>query len=97
MWWDNGSLLRQNSVIYQENFNKKIDIYVGVGKEGLAPTEIPHVMEVDANLLTEKLKSTKSKTITVNFDYLPQEDHATITHQAIFNALRILYPTITEK
>jgi predicted alpha/beta superfamily hydrolase len=97
LWWDNGSLLRQNSAIYQENFNKKIDIYVGVGKEGLAPTEIPHVMEVDANLLTEKLKSTKSKTITVNFDYLPQEDHATITHQAIFNALRILYPMATEK
>ncbi|WP_338644643.1 alpha/beta hydrolase-fold protein [Flavobacterium sp. KS-LB2] len=97
LWWDNGSLLRQNSVIYQENFNKKIDIYIGVGKEGLAPSEIPHVMEVDANLLTEKLKSTKSKTITVNFDYLPQEDHATITHQAIFNALRILYPMSTEK
>ncbi|WP_417972967.1 alpha/beta hydrolase [Flavobacterium sp. ZB4P13] len=97
LWWDNGSLLRQNSAIYQENFNKKIDIYIGVGKEGLAPSEIPHVMEVDANLLTEKLKSTKSKTVKVNFDYLPQEDHATITHQAVFNALRILYPIATEK
>ena len=97
LWWDNGSLLKQNSVIYQEQFNKKTDIYVGVGKEGLTPSETPHVMEVDANLLTEKLKSTKSKTIKVNFDYLPQENHATISHQAILNALRILYPVEIEK
>jgi uncharacterized protein len=58
----------------------------------LAPCEIPHVMEVDANLLAEKIKGTKSKNVTMFFDYLPEEDHATITHQAIFNALRIVYP-----
>ncbi len=49
-------------------------------------------MEVDANLLAEKIKRTKSKSVNVYFDYLPQEDHATIMHQAVFNALRILYP-----
>ncbi|TDE50031.1 alpha/beta hydrolase [Flavobacterium sp. GT3P67] len=96
LWWNNGSLLNEESEIYQENFKDKIDIYIGVGKEGLAPSEIPHVMEVDANLLSEKLKSTKSKNVKVSFDYLPQEDHATITHLAIFNAMRILYPK-TEK
>lgn len=96
LWWNNGSLLNEESEIYQENFKDKIDIYIGVGKEGLAPSKIPHVMEVDANLLAEKLKSTKSKNVKVSFDYLPQEDHATITHQAIFNAMRILYPE-TEK
>jgi predicted alpha/beta superfamily hydrolase len=92
LWWNNGSLLNEESEIYQANFKDKIDIYIGVGKEGLAPSKIPHVMEVDANLLSEKLKSTKSKNVKVSFDYLPQEDHATITHQAIFNAMRILYP-----
>lgn len=96
LWWNNGSLLEEKSEIYQENFKDKIDIYIGVGKEGLTPSKIPHVMEVDANLLSEKLKSTKSKNVKVSFDYLPQEDHATITHQAIFNAMRILYPE-TEK
>jgi predicted alpha/beta superfamily hydrolase len=49
-------------------------------------------MEVDANLLAEKIMKIKSKRIQLHFDYLPQEDHATITHQAIFNALRLLYP-----
>jgi predicted alpha/beta superfamily hydrolase len=92
LWWDNGSLLNSTSEILNENFSQKTDIYIGVGKEGLAPSDIPHVMEVDANLLTEKIKGTKSKNVQVYFDYLPQEDHATITHQAIFNALRLLYP-----
>ena len=96
LWWDNGSLLNEKSEIYQENIREHIAIYIGVGKEGLAPTEMPHIMEVDANLLAEKIKSTKSKNVKVYFDYLPQEDHATITHQAIFNALRILYPTSKE-
>jgi len=49
-------------------------------------------MEVDANLLAEKLKAGKSKTVQIHFDYLPDEDHATITHQSIYNAFRLLYP-----
>jgi uncharacterized protein len=49
-------------------------------------------MEVDANLLAEKIKATKSKNVHVYFDYLPDEDHATIMHQSVFNALRTLYP-----
>ena len=63
-----------------------------MGKEGLGPSEIPHVSEVDANLLAEKIKKTASKNVRVYFDYLPQEDHATVSHQAIFNALRLFYP-----
>jgi predicted alpha/beta superfamily hydrolase len=92
LWWDNGSLLNSSSELFQENFLQKTAVYIGVGKEGLAPSDIPHVMEVDANLLAEKIKGTKSKNVQVYFDYLPQEDHATITHQAVFNALRLLYP-----
>lgn len=94
LWWDNASLLKQSSLLLEENFKQKTDIYIGVGKEGLAPSDIPHVMEVDANLLVEKIKATKSKNVTVHFDYLPQEDHATVTHQAVFNAFRLLYPTL---
>lgn len=91
LWWDNGSLLNQPSALLQDTFSQKTTVYIGIGKEGLAPSEIPHVMEVDANLLAEKIKNTKSKTVTVYFDYLPQEDHATISHQAILNALRLIY------
>lgn len=93
LWWDNASLLTQPSLLFDESFKHKTDVYIGVGKEGLAPTDIPHVMEVDANLMVERLKTTKSKNVTVHFDYLPQEDHATISHQAILNAFRLLYPS----
>lgn len=92
IWWDNASLLNLKPAVLQKTFNQKTDIYIGVGKEGLAPTQIPHVMEVDANLLAEKIRSSESKNVNVYFDYLPEEDHATVTHQAVFNALRILYP-----
>jgi predicted alpha/beta superfamily hydrolase len=92
LWWDDGSILKQNATILDYTFTQQTDVYIGVGKEGLTPTEIPRVMEVDANLLTEKIKGTKSKNVKVFFDYLPQENHATIMHQAVSNAFRLLYP-----
>ena len=94
LWWDNGSLLNQNPKLLDSTFNQQTDIYIGVGKEGLTPTVIPRVMEVDANLLTEKIKGTKSKTVSTYLDYLPQEDHATIMHQAVSNSFRLLFPIV---
>lgn len=93
LWWDNGSLLKQSPEILSAGFTQPTSIYIGVGKEGLTPGETPHVMEVDANLLAEKIKATKSRTVTSYFDYLPQENHATVGHLALFNAFRLLYPT----
>lgn len=92
LWWNDGALLKSNPEILTEKLNDSIAVYIGVGKEGLAPSEIPHVMEVDANLLYEKIKNANSKSLKVDFDYLPNENHATVTHPAVFNAFRILYP-----
>ena len=91
LWWNNGSLLNSNSQILEATFNQKTAVYIGVGKEGLTPTTIPRVMEVDANLLAEKINKTKSNMLKVYFDYLPDETHATIMHQAVFNAFRHIY------
>ncbi len=90
LWWDDASLLKLTPNILNQNFQDSIDIYIGVGKEGLGPGEKPHVMEVDANLLADKIKSTQSKNVRVYFDYLPEKDHATIGHQAVSNGLQIL-------
>jgi predicted alpha/beta superfamily hydrolase len=97
IWWDNGSLLEQVPTALQANLTHKTQVYIGVGKEGLTPADLPRVMEVDANLLTEKLRALKNHQLTVFFDYLPQEDHATITHQAVFNAFRLLHPLPAKK
>ena len=92
LWWDNGSLLGQDAEILHEPFSQKTDIYIGVGKEGLAPGEHPHVMEVDANLLADKIQQSASKNVRVYFDYLPEESHATVMHQALMNAFKLFYP-----
>ena len=90
LWWDNGSLLDMKAPIYESAFAQKKNIYIGVGKEGLGLSEIPHVMEVDANVLADKLKAAKNKDLQVHFDYLPEETHATISHQALLNAFKLL-------
>lgn len=43
----------------------------------------------DAKKLSTILKDNKIETY---FDYLPNEDHATMTHQAVYNAFKLLYP-----
>ncbi len=91
LWWDDGSLLKLNSDIYNDDFKQKTDIYIGVGKEGLGPGKTPHVMQDDAKALAEKLKASKNNNLKIYFDYLPDETHATISEQAAYNAFKVLF------
>lgn len=90
LWWDNESLLNQKQKPLMAGFKEKTDIYIGAGKEG-------PVMEADTKLLAEKIRNTKSLNVTLYNDYLPHEDHATISHQAILNALRLLSSSTKKK
>lgn len=91
LWWNDGSLLKKPTDTWSRQIKSKTHIYIAVGKEGLAPSEHPHVMEVDANLLKDKLDSAKNPNVNLYFDYLPDENHATIGHQAVLNGFRKLY------
>lgn len=91
LWWNDGALLKMQPEILNADFAQPTSVYIGVGKEGLAPGHDNHVMEVDANLLADKIKQSRSGMVKVYFDYLPDETHATVTHQAVFNAFRHLY------
>lgn len=82
LWWGNEELLQQAPQLLKANNFSKKRIYVGVGKEG-------NVMVNDAKKLSTILKDNKIETY---FDYLPNEDHATMTHQAVYNAFKLLYP-----
>jgi predicted alpha/beta superfamily hydrolase len=97
LWWDNGSILNLSSTVLAKNMNQNIDVYIAVGKEGLTPSNPPRVMEVDANLLAEKLQGLSIKNLRVYFDYLPEENHASIMHQAVSNAFKLLYPRPEKK
>jgi len=90
LWWDNGSLLNNPADLLKADHQRTI-VYIGVGKEGVTPTVVPHVMEVDANVLADKVERVKNPAVKVIFDYLPKEDHATISHQAVLNAFNFIY------
>lgn len=92
LWWRDGHLLKQQPLILNQGYTQPTDIYIGVGKEGSIDDSKNHIMEADAKLLYTKIKQGQSKNVKVFFDYLPAEDHATVTHQAVFNAFRLLYP-----
>jgi predicted alpha/beta superfamily hydrolase len=84
LWWDNGTLLNKDLSALGKGFMQQTDLYIAVGKEG-------QVMEADANRLVNKITALKNQNIRVIFDYLPEEDHATIMHQAVMNAFRKLH------
>jgi uncharacterized protein len=97
LWWDNESLLKIPTKLSSTNPSRPTDVFIAVGKEGLTPNDMARVMEVDANVLAEKVKALKNPSVRVMFDYLPAENHATILHQAVMNAFRQLHenkPTI---
>lgn len=90
LWWNNGSILEEKVKFPYNVLNQPITIYVGVGKEGISPGKANRVMEVDANILADKLQLLSNERLHVIFDYLPQESHATIMHQAVLNAFKIM-------
>jgi predicted alpha/beta superfamily hydrolase len=92
LWWRDGYLLQEKPAILSLSHTSSTKIYIGVGKEGSIDGAKNHIMEEDAKLLADKIRNGAPKSVNVYFDYLPEEDHATITHQAVFNAFRILYP-----
>ena len=90
LWWDDGSLLKVSTDGLRAAIRDSMSVYIGVGKEGVTPGDKPHVMEVDANVLADKIRGAKNGKLSLYFDYLPDEDHATVMHQAVLNALRMM-------
>jgi predicted alpha/beta superfamily hydrolase len=79
LWWDRESLL---DVSRNNNILPKTRVFVTVGKEG-------DMMENDAKTLVELLK--RDNSLTTEFHYMPDEDHATILHHAVYDAFNYLY------
>jgi predicted alpha/beta superfamily hydrolase len=92
LWWRDGYLLHESPSSLNHQYTTPTKVYIGVGKEGSIDGSKNHIMEEDARLLSKKIKRSFSNSVHVLFDYLPDENHATITHQAVFNAFRLLYP-----
>lgn len=78
LWWDHESLI--GAIAPEKIANKTV--YIAVGKEG-------DVMEGDARELAKRLQ--QNKTAKVIFKAFERETHATILHNAVYDAFRTLY------
>lgn len=77
MWWDNESLLKLPLTAAAS----KAKIYIAVGKEG-------EMMEGGAQRLKKHVEGKLGPNVQIHFEYFPNENHATIYHQAVYNAFR---------
>lgn len=78
LWWGHQSLIQ---AVDPQKLNGKT-VYIAVGKEG-------DVMEHNAQQLAEKLK--QNKLAHIIFRPFERETHATILHNAVYDAFRTLY------
>ncbi len=78
LWWDNQSLLKQETRVLHSDL--PLNIHVLVGQEG-------KVMKRDARKLAAMLKKSRKPNLKTTFTFLPKENHATILHNAIYKAL----------
>jgi predicted alpha/beta superfamily hydrolase len=81
LWWDKESLLSIKPLALSSDFNQKTLIYVAVGKEGT-------IMESDAKKLVSILTESHSKNIKLTFEFFPDENHASILHNAVYKAFQ---------
>lgn len=84
LWWGSTKFLNKESLALLTKINSKHKIYIGV------PNKDEDVMMYnDALQLYDNLK--KNQNLEVHWDYLQDELHSTVIHQAVNNALRKLY------
>ena len=75
LWWDKESLLAVKPALWSARLSTPIKAYIAVGKEG-------DMMERPANKLVDILK--ESGNVKTYFQYLPDESHLTILHNALY-------------
>lgn len=80
MWWDNESMLKEVETLFAQQKDVPLDIFIAVGKEG-------KVMKRGAKGLYKGIQKNNKTHTKANYLYLPKENHATILHNAIYQAL----------
>lgn len=87
LWWGNESLLQEAPALLEKSTPNNVNVYIGACKR-----EEDEIMYQDAVALSEILKQKGGDKIKVYYDYLPDEVHATMIHQSVYNAFKRLYP-----
>ena len=79
LWWDNESLL-----VKELKLNKNTSVHIAVGNEG-------EIMTRTARELYEKAGQKAAQNQHVSFNYYEKNDHGDVLHQAIYDALPIVF------
>lgn len=86
LWWDNESLLEKAKDILQKQADLPLYVYIAVGKGE------DKIMIRDANELKDILLKSGKKNLTLDYKLMTDDNHATILHNAIYQALLKLFP-----
>ncbi|MDZ4822461.1 MAG: alpha/beta hydrolase-fold protein [Flavobacteriales bacterium] len=86
LWWDDESLLKQCNELLAKQSVEERNIFITVGNED-------DQMEAEAIKLAEILKQSKANNWNVNFIPMPEEDHLTILHNALYKGFPMMLPT----
>ncbi|SFC68413.1 hypothetical protein SAMN05421780_10877 [Flexibacter flexilis DSM 6793] len=85
LWWDKQSLSQNAAAMFAKQPDSPRQVFVAVGEEGKVMTPL-------ARKLSETLKKSGKKNLSTHFAYMPDEDHATILHLAVYKAFKWFYP-----
>ncbi len=86
LWWSAESLLRDAPKLLRSgHFRDSTKLYVAVGEEG-------EQMKEGARKLVDLLKSSGGPKLSARYAFMPEENHLTILHHAVYQGLEALYP-----
>lgn len=83
LWWGNESLLEtaKNSTL------DAVNVYIGACQK-----KEESRMYKDAQKLAKILQKRGASSSRIYFDYMPEEIHSTVLHQAVYHAFKMFYP-----
>lgn len=83
LWWGNESLLETALHSSLES----VTVYIGACQKKEEPR-----MYMDAKKLAKILQKKSASSNKIYFDYMPEELHSTVLHQAVYNGFKMFYP-----
>lgn len=86
LWWDDESMLKKAADLFKQQPDNKTYVYISVGK-GEHKT-----MQKEAKEIYDVLQASKKKNLTLHYNPMEKENHATILHNSIYEALLQLFP-----
>ncbi len=86
LWWDDESMLKKAADLFKQQPDNKTYVYISVGK-GEHKT-----MQKEAKEIFDILQASKKKNLTLHYNPMEKENHATILHNSIYEALLKLFP-----